>query len=135
MLRLLAVLLIVANLLVLAWSRGWLDGPLGVRAQGDREPQRLARQIRPDAIVLHPATAAASAAPVLVCLEAGPLAAAEVPAAREVLAPLVPAARVSEVVDASGAVLLRIDRADEALAAQLLALRTDALRGFRRCGS
>lgn len=135
MLRTLAIALIAANLLFLAWSRGWIDGPAGASASGDREPQRLLRQVRPEAVLLHPPQAGAGEVPG--CVEAGPFPAIEVAAARAVLAPLLPAERVAEVpVDASGAVRLRVDGADEALAAQLLALRADALgQGFRRCGT
>ena len=61
MLRWLAGLLLLANLAFWAWSDGQLDGWVGVRAQGDREPERLARQVRPESIRLVPAeTAAAS---------------------------------------------------------------------------
>ncbi len=132
MLRTLALVLIAANLLFLAWSQGWIGGAGGAGA--DREPQRLQRQVRPEALVLHPPQPAAAELPA--CVEAGPFPVVEIAPARAVLLPLLAAERVAEVpVDASGSVLLRVDGADEALAAQLLALRSDALgRGFRRCG-
>ncbi len=136
MLRFLAIALIAANLLFLLWSQGLFDRAIGVRASGDREPQRIDRQVRPDVVVLHPpGSASAAAGGSVACVEAGPFAAAEAGAARAVLEPLLRADRVSAVpADAAGAVLLRVERADEALAAQLLALRADALgRGFRRC--
>jgi hypothetical protein len=137
-LRALAILLIVANLLFLAWSRGWLDDAIGIRAGGDREPERLARQVRPDMVVLLPPSAA-SAPGAAACVEAGPFAEAEIAAARGVLEPILRPDRIAVVpADAavSGALLLRVDQADEALAAQLIALRADALgRGFRRCGA
>lgn len=50
MLRLLVLLLAAANLAFLAWSSGWLDDIVGVRAIGDREPERLQRQVRPETI-------------------------------------------------------------------------------------
>jgi hypothetical protein len=50
MLRLLVLLLVAANLAFLAWSHGWLDDVVGVRATGDREPERLQRQVRPETI-------------------------------------------------------------------------------------
>ena len=91
MLRRAALLLLIANLLFFAWTQGWLDGVTGLRAQGDREPERLARQVRPESVVILPPSAAvpgpgpaASAPPstgsaldtgaTTVCLEAGPFA-------------------------------------------------------------
>ena len=67
MLRALLALLIVANLVFFAFSRGALDGILGLRALGDREPERLANQVRPQTIRLLPvgrlaASAASTAA-------------------------------------------------------------------------
>ena len=80
MLRLLVVALLAANLAFYAWTQGWLDDVVGVRATGDREPERLARQVRPELIrVLPPQSAAsvvATAKPV--CLEAGPFAPDEI---------------------------------------------------------
>jgi hypothetical protein len=102
MLRLLVLLLAAANLAFLAWSSGWLDDVVGVRAIGDREPERLQRQVRPEVIrVLQggtpsragaatglptvpagaagigtpaaaPGLGSADAAPLPACLEAGP---------------------------------------------------------------
>jgi len=84
MLRRLVVLLLLANLAYFAWTQGWLDGLLGVRSQGDREPERLARQVRPETVIILPpsaadtAASAASADPptqgATACLEAGPFA-------------------------------------------------------------
>lgn len=74
--RLLVALLLLANLVFLAWSQGWLDGLTGVPAHGDREPERLARQVRPETVrILTPqavAAAASAAESRRVCLEAGP---------------------------------------------------------------
>ncbi len=50
MLRLLVLLLVLFNAVFLAWTQGWLDDVSGVRANGDREPERLARQVRPESI-------------------------------------------------------------------------------------
>jgi hypothetical protein len=89
MLRALVALLLVANALLFAWSQGWLDGVAGVKPQGDREPERLARQVKPQSVrVLAPgvvqtalaasaaeaaqAEAAAASAAAASCLEAGP---------------------------------------------------------------
>ena len=53
--------LVVANLVFFAFTRGALDGLLGLSAIGDREPERLARQVRPQSIRLLPTSPAASA--------------------------------------------------------------------------
>lgn len=93
MLKRLVLLLLLANLAFFAWTQGWLDSVVGVRPTGDREPERLARQVRPESItILSPeavraaaaaAAAAASAASASTatapsagsaCLEAGPFA-------------------------------------------------------------
>jgi hypothetical protein len=73
-LKALVALLLLANLAFYAWTEGWLDGVVGVRAIGDREPERLARQVRPEMIRILPFAAAGSAvaAAERVCLEAGP---------------------------------------------------------------
>lgn len=92
MLRLLVLLLALANLAFLAWSSGWLDDLVGVRAIGDREPERLQRQVRPETIRVLPGgagtragatttptppgaaavTPPAETASLPACLEAGP---------------------------------------------------------------
>jgi hypothetical protein len=99
----LLIALVVANLLVLAWS---LDVLPGVSRHREREPERLRQQVHPEAVQLITPTAASAAlqaaaaqrsniaaAPSLaaasaaadasatVCLEAGPFAAGEVAAA------------------------------------------------------
>ena len=61
MLRWLVGLLLLANLGFWAWSGGALDGWVGARAQGEREPERLAQQVRPESIRLVPTEAAAAA--------------------------------------------------------------------------
>lgn len=55
MLRLLVVAVLLANLLFFSWSRGWLDSVVGTPARGDREPQRLVNQVRPEQVKLWPA--------------------------------------------------------------------------------
>jgi hypothetical protein len=104
MLRTLVVVLLVANALVLAWSLGALDGPLGRRANAEHEPERLQRQVNPELVkLLPPAGASAPAAgasppssaassPLMVaavaadmCLEAGPLPAAALAGAEKAL--------------------------------------------------
>lgn len=93
--------LLAANLLVLAWSFDWLPGFSRPR---EREPERLQRQMHPEAVQLITPSAASAAlqaaaaqrsqdgapppaapsgidSPGTVCLEAGPFANAEVTAA------------------------------------------------------
>lgn len=224
MLRALIVALLVANLAFFAWTQGWLDSVVGVRSIGDREPERLQRQVRPELIRILPANAssaanfasgaAAESSPAaLACFEAGPFTDAEISVAQaaaqvalpagswvavqtertatwivymgryadrealvkkedelkrrkaaydEISAPptLAPGlslgrfdqraaavtaleqftqqgirtARVVELVPAASRHMLRVEKADTALAAQLLALRRDSLgKGFAPC--
>ena len=93
MLKALVGLLLLANLAFFAWTQGWLDGVVGARAIGDREPERLLRQVRPDAVRLLPAAGAASDAAssaASACLEAGPFSDAEVAAAQVAAQTLLP---------------------------------------------
>lgn len=86
MLRLLVLALIVANLGFYSWTQGWLDGVVGARAIGDREPERLARQVRPDTVqILPPESAASGVSGTTACLEAGPFNATELAAANAAL--------------------------------------------------
>jgi hypothetical protein len=88
MLRALILALLVANAAFFAWTQGWLDAVVGTRSIGDREPERLLRQVRPETIRILPpeATSAPAAAEVTpapsACLEAGPFADAEIAAAQ-----------------------------------------------------
>jgi hypothetical protein len=61
MLRWMLALVVMANLLFLAWSQHWL-APLGLGPVSQREPQRLQQQVRPEAIGLRPAPSGDSAA-------------------------------------------------------------------------
>jgi hypothetical protein len=55
------VLLLAANVLMLAWQQGWLGGP--APSQAEREPARMSRQVNPEAIqVLSPVAASAALA-------------------------------------------------------------------------
>ena len=72
MLRALLALLLILNALFFSWTRGWLDGVVGVKATGDREPQRLAAQQTPERIELLSAQAAKSLQQ-RACVELGPL--------------------------------------------------------------
>ena len=114
MLKAVVLALVLANAAFFAWTQGGLDGLVGVRSIGDREPERLARQVRPESIRIAapqaasatpaapvtpitpaaPVPLAASAAPVaaLLCLEAGPFAAASINAAENALRAAMPEA-------------------------------------------
>ena len=85
MLRTLVIALLLANAAFFAWTQGWLDGVVGSSAHAEREPQRLAQQVRPEAVRLLPAQVAV-APPATRCLEAGPFDASEVVAAEAALA-------------------------------------------------
>jgi hypothetical protein len=61
MLRAVVLLLLVANLAFFAWAKGWLAPLAAAPRQGEREPERLNSQVRPDAVlVLSPAAANAA---------------------------------------------------------------------------
>jgi hypothetical protein len=141
-LRALVVALVAANLLFFAYTRGTLDGLLGLRAIGDREPERLANQIRPETIQLLPMSAAASApGDVRACLETPPFGAADANAVELVLANNLPAGSWT---DTHGERTIgtktevthsyRVANADAALATKLATLKLDLVgRGFSPC--
>ncbi|ACB32501.1 putative signal peptide protein [Leptothrix cholodnii SP-6] len=85
MLRGLLAALLLANLMFFSWSRGWLDDVVGLSPQRDREPQRLAAQIAPEALQILPPATLTRRAPPPVCLEAGPFTPAELPQAESAL--------------------------------------------------
>ncbi|MEF7615075.1 hypothetical protein V4F39_14235 [Aquincola sp. MAHUQ-54] len=97
MLRALVLLLLLANVLFFAWSEHWLAPLLGPAAR-EREPERLTRQVQPDAVALLPPEAAsavlaeaASAAALAAqgtCLEAGPFSDTDIAAAEQAIAEL-----------------------------------------------
>jgi len=75
MLRALVLLLLLANGALWAWTQGWLAPALPGPQAGEREPERLARQVRPEQLtVLNPKAAAqaAQAAPAAASDAAGP---------------------------------------------------------------
>lgn len=95
MLRAIVLLLLLANLGFYAWTQGQLDGVVGVRAQGDREPERLVRQVRADSVRILPASATTAPAggpgePALACLEAGPYTPAQITTAEAALQSALP---------------------------------------------
>ena len=100
MLRAFVAALLVANLAFFAWSQGWLDAVVGARSIGDREPERLLRQVHPELVrVLSAgdAASAAAAAPPFGCLEAGPFTDAEIAAAQASVQGALPSAVLSDV--------------------------------------
>lgn len=62
MMRALVALVLVLNLLFWAYARGSFDGWFGLSAHGEREPERLTRQVRPETLRVLPAASAASEA-------------------------------------------------------------------------
>jgi len=117
-LRALVVALLLANIVFYTWSQGALDGVLGTRSIGDREPERVNRQVRPEVVrVLPPGAASAAAAvgdsasnaasspaaavvatsPPLACLEAGPFSDAALTAAQAAARGALPDATLSVV--------------------------------------
>lgn len=123
-LRVLALLLVIANLAFFVWSQGWLDTLTGTRAAGDHEPERMARQFQPQLLRVLPGAAgtAAMAGPTAAtaCLEAGPFTPAE---AETALAQWrergVQTARIVPREPPGDDAMLRIEDADAALAARL----------------
>jgi hypothetical protein len=130
MLRTLVLLLLLANLLFFGWARGWFAPGWPAPRAAEREPERLAEQVRPELIeVLSPAAAsaavAAARAAAAVCLEAGPYDAVGVVAAEAVLL----AAGLSEgswerqaAAPPSRQFWLRVPRADGVVQTRLAAL-------------
>ena len=140
MLRGLLLAVLAANLLFFGYTRGWFDGLFGLQSLGDREPERIANQVRPSSIVLMPM---ASAPPGTsgACLESAPVAAAEAAAAeailRSVLAPGTWTDQRSESAVGTTTIVthvFRVGNADPATAARLTGLRLDSSgRGFSPC--
>jgi hypothetical protein len=141
MLRVLLALLVVANLLFFAFTRGWLDGVGGISALGDREPDRLARQVRPQTIRVLPMGSAASAPTIdasVSCYETPTFTAGDAAAVEAALAGSLPAGawvdnRVERSLGARTEVshIYRVIGADATLTTRLATLRLDAAgRGF-----
>ncbi|MDP1899182.1 MAG: hypothetical protein Q8K96_01845 [Rubrivivax sp.] len=89
MLRTLAAALLLANLLFFAWAQGWFGA---LPRASEREPERVAAQVRPESVTVLPAKAASAAvsaarAAAAVCLEAGPFIETGIAAAEAALAP------------------------------------------------
>lgn len=140
--RALVLALLVLNLLLFGWNRGWLPAPWGAGVRSEREPERLARQVRPDAVRVVPDSAplppggaepAAGAEPGSpACLEAGPFGADDAARVERALAALPDGAWRR--IPSNGGVLLRIDAADASIRSQMATL--DAIApgaGFSVC--
>ncbi len=110
MLRLLVGALVVANALFYGWSQGWLDQLVGVRAQGDREPERLALQVEPQRVHVVGASArtppslpAPASAPAhspdraATCMEIGPFSPSQLAPALAALQATLPANRIDDI--------------------------------------
>ena len=72
MLRALVLLLVLLNALFWGWTQGWLDQVIGIKARGDSEPERIAKQVHPERVTLLSPQAAA-ALQTRSCLQLGPL--------------------------------------------------------------
>ncbi|MFY7857707.1 MAG: hypothetical protein ACOVQT_16315 [Rubrivivax sp.] len=88
--RVLLVLLVLANVAFFAWRGGWLEPGLPPPQHGERQPDRIAQQVRPEAVTVlgeraaSAAITAARAASMALgegeqCIELGPFALASVP--------------------------------------------------------
>ena len=120
MLRALVAALLLANLGFYAWSQGWLDEVVGVRAAGEHEPERMARQVRPESVRILAAGAAVDAAtlsssaptlPAFACLEAGPFSDAELSAAQTAAQSGLPGVALADVkLDKAGVWLVYMGR-------------------------
>ena len=175
MLKAVALLVLLANLLFFGFTNGWFDGWFGLRSMGDREPGRLANQVNAERVVVlqksaspsatstaRPANestaatpagstnasitastaASADAARQGTCLEAGPIAAVDAPAAEATLRSAMPqggwidlrAGSLNN--DSAGSHLYRVDAADAATAERLRSLRLDdSGRSFSACAT
>ena len=135
------LVLVAANLVFFAFSHGWLDGVLGTRSTGDREPERLGSQVRPEAITLWPARPPSQPAAPTACWEAGPFVLADAVNVEAILRGALPpgswlAVRSDNTVGSAVVTTLmyRVAEADAALGARLAGLRLDPNgRGFSPC--
>ena len=132
--RAVLIVLVGANLIFFAWARDWLAPMFPASLHGEREPARLAAQVRPEAIaVLTPkaASAAVSAARAAsmaageaeLCVEAGPLAGSDVSAAEGVLVQAGVPLETWQQRKADTSTWLRIERAGARLREQLRGIK------------
>ncbi len=142
MLRAALLVLVAANLLFFAFSHGWFDAVPGLRALGDREPERLGSQVRPESITLWPAPPAGVAPTEPTgCYEAGPFVTVDAVNVEGILRAALPpgswaAVRSDNTVGSAlvTTLMYRVAAADPALVARLTSLRLDPNgRGFSPC--
>lgn len=139
------LLLLLANALFFIWARGWLAPGLPAPRHGESEPERLAAQVRPELVIVIPASAAGAAisaarAAGRDCLEAGPFRATDVAAVQAALAGAdLPAGSWSAADPAPGQVAaqwLRYAAGDAELQQRLRALNTGLFEaGFKPCAA
>lgn len=143
MLRALLVLLLLANAFWWAASHGWLPRawlPLP-DDEAQREPQRLAQQVRPESITVLPEGGRTAAAPAAAttalpaCLQSPPLSEASLPAAEAALQAAGIAPGRWQRGDAEGGTVLRVEDASAAEQEALRAAAALAASGpaFSRC--
>jgi hypothetical protein len=133
--------LVAANLVFFAFSRGWLDGVLGLDSLGDRDPERIGRQVRPEAITLWPAPPPSAPAGPLACYEAGPFVTVDALKVEATLRSSLPPGSWTAIRSDNpvGSVVVttlmyRVPAADPSLVARLSDLRLDPNgRGFSPC--
>ena len=122
--RTLAWLLLLLNVLYWTWGEGWLL-PYGFGPAQQREPQRLAQQIRPEAITIRRAGEGqlpplAVAPELTVCLQSGPINRAQADAVRALLqASWPPESWLLQEVDAGQSWRLRLPALDQAMQTRL----------------
>lgn len=139
MLRTLLVLLVLANLGVFAWSRGWLEPVWVAPEHAEREPARLSRQVNAEAVRVLPAASEPVGRASLRCVEIGPFGLVDAAAAEAVLEAggLAPGGWERDL-RGPAQVWLRVPRADAALREKLQALAAASplmTGGFRACAA
>lgn len=144
--RTLLIVLLLANGAFFAWAQGWLAPLFAAPRHTEREPQRLAAQVRPESVtVLAPLAASAALLAAqnkaVLCLEAGPFSPSDISNAEEALSALLAAgswAREPRAATTAGAasstLWLRVAAADAAQQGLLLAQRGPPLADrFKPC--
>jgi hypothetical protein len=135
MLRALVLALLLANAAWWAWSQGWLPPsalPFPTEA-GQREPQRVAAQQRPELVRILP-TAEARRLAAAACLQTGPFDDTRWPAAAAVVARVGLPTAAWQRVPVEGGSLLRVPEADAAQQVLLQALQEPDLgEAFKPC--
>ena len=129
MLRIVVLVLALANAAYFAWAQG-LFGGLGLAPAPSSEPQRLQQQIKPEVVRILPASEAMAAevarlaAAPAECLLAGPLDAAQIAAMRQALEAWPKGSWSFEAVASpNGAQQLKLAAVDDAMRPRIDALR------------